>query len=118
MRDGSGSSGAPGRRWLGRVVIGLLPLFLGALAANRASAEPTFTFVDLQPKANHRLADDLHESAGNKLANVPQGEQTLGRVTFKIGEKMIHLRGAHAQEAPQKVEITVSAAFDRLHILH
>jgi hypothetical protein len=83
-----------------------------------AGAQAKFTFVDLQPKANHKLADDLHESAGNNLANVPQGEQKMADVTFRIGEKMVHLRGEHAAEMPQSVEIPVSATCDRLHIVH
>jgi len=90
------------------------------LSAAVAAADPTFTFVDLQPKANHKLADDLHpDSEGNHLGAVPQGEQKLGDVRFKIGEKLIHLRGAHVPDLPEKVEgIKVDATFDRLHVLH
>jgi hypothetical protein len=86
--------------------------------AMRAGAEAKLTFVDLQPKANHKLAEDLHESEGNNLANVPQGEQQMGEARFRIGEKMVHLRGEHAAEMPQSVEIPVNASGDRIHILH
>ena len=92
---------------------------LTLLAAASARAAAKFTFVDLQPKANQKLADDLHGSEGNHLRNVPQGEQKLKEVPFKIGEKLIHLKGAHAPDAPEKVEgIKVDARFDRLHLLH
>src|SRR5262249_34261894 len=84
-----------------------------------ARADLRFSFIDLQPKANQKLADDLHDTTGNNLAKVPMGEQTLEGVKFKIGEKMIHLKGAHALGAPEKVEgIKLGAKFDRLHILH
>jgi len=84
-----------------------------------APAESKYTFVDLQPKANQKLADDLHESQGNNLAKVPTGEQKLADVSFKIGEKMVHLKGIHSPAAPEKVEgIKVGAKLDRLHILH
>jgi len=86
--------------------------------AMRAGAEAKLTFVDVQPKANQRLADDLHDSPGNNLANVPQGEQQMGEDRFRIGEKFIHLRGEHAAEMPQSVEITVGTSADRIHILH
>ncbi len=89
------------------------------LSATVAAAEAKFTFVDLQPKANQKLADDLHASEGNNLASVPRGEQKLGDFRFKIGEKMVHVRGTGgAADAPEKVEgIQLDAAFDRLHIL-
>lgn len=89
------------------------------LAAGIAAADATFTFVDLQPKANQKLADDLHDNQGNNWANLPQGEQKLADVTFKIGEKYVHAKGEHAPDKPEKVEgIKIDAKFDRLHILH
>lgn len=89
------------------------------LLAAVAGADPSFTLVDLQAKANHKLADDLHELEGTHLNGVPRGEQTLGGTRFKIGEKLIHLRGTHMPDLPEKTEgIKVDAAFDRLHVLH
>jgi hypothetical protein len=83
------------------------------------AAEPTLTFIDLQPKANQQLSEDMHGARGNNLDNVPRGEQKMADSRFKIGEKMIHLRGEHVADAPVKVEgIPVDATFDRLHILH
>jgi hypothetical protein len=111
-----------GRSIQGRPAILLLSAFVCsvALAAAATAAEPTFVFVDLQAQANQKLSDDLHNSEGNNLAKVPQGEQKLGETRFKIGEKMIHVRGtAGAADAPLKVEgVPVNAKFDRLHILH
>jgi hypothetical protein len=97
----------------------LVPVLTGLLMVAVAAAEPKLTFVDLQPKANHKLADSLHETEGNHLGNVPKGEQKMADTQFKIGEKMIHLRGQHATDAPEKVTgIAVDATFDKLHILH
>jgi hypothetical protein len=112
--DGARRRRASGRlRWLPMAGV-LIPGLAGV-----AGADAKFTFVDLQSKANHKLADDLHGTEGNHLANVPKGEQTLAGTRFRIGEKMVHLRGEHAQDLPEKVEgIKVDATFDRLHILH
>jgi hypothetical protein len=99
-----------------RLLLGLA--FSLALVA-AAGAEGKFTPVDLQSKANHRLADDLHATQGNHLGNVPKGVHQLEGMTFRIDEKMIHMRGVHAQDMPDKVEgIKVDAKFDRLQILH
>jgi hypothetical protein len=102
------------------IALGMALVCSVVLAAAAAAAEPTFVLVDLQAQANQKLADDLHGTEGNNLAKVPQGEQKLGETRFKIGEKMVHVRGqAGAQEAPVKVDgIPVNAKFDRLHILH
>jgi hypothetical protein len=87
--------------------------------AAAAAADPKFTFLDLQPKGNHRLAEDLHGTQGNHLGGVPQGELKFEGSRWKIGEQMIHLRGENAKDAPEAVEgIKVGAKFDRLHILH
>lgn len=99
------------------------PLLIAALLALAfvagARADSKYTFVDLQPKANQKLAEDLHETQGNNLSKVPTGEQKLADVPFKIGEKMVHVKGAHSPAAPEKVEgIKVGEKFDRLHILH
>jgi hypothetical protein len=98
---------------------------LGVLAASVAlvvtawAAEPTYTYLDLQPKGTQSLSDDLHGVDGNNWSRVPRGEQTLAGVKFRIGEKMIHLKSEHVEEMPAKVEgIQVDSAFDRLHILH
>jgi hypothetical protein len=79
----------------------------------------SFVFIDLQPKANHALAQDQHDTEGNNLKGVPQGEQKLAGVSYKIGPRMVHLRGAHAMDLPEKVEgIPIGTAVSRLHFLH
>ncbi|HLK58153.1 MAG TPA: hypothetical protein VKU00_16420 [Chthonomonadaceae bacterium] len=78
-----------------------------------------FVTLDLQPKANQALSDDLHDEQGNNFKNLPQGEQTLAGVAFKIGPKMVHMRGAHAPNSPDKVEgLPVQGSVSRLHLLH
>jgi len=97
----------------------LTALALSWSAGADDKAEGKFTFVDLQPKANQKLDDNLHDNAGNNLKNVPRGEQKFGDSRFKIGDKMIHLKGENAADAPEKVEeIKIDALFDNLHILH
>src|SRR2546421_7694139 len=51
-----------------------------------------FVSIDIQPQANHELVKDFHDTEGNNLKNVPQGEQNLAGTMFKIGPKMVHLR--------------------------
>jgi hypothetical protein len=80
-----------------------------------------YTFVDIQDKGNHKLAVDFAEgnNEGNNLAGVPRGEQKLKGTPFKIGEKLIRVRGTQSPDRPEKVEdIKVDAKFDKLHILH
>jgi RNA polymerase sigma factor (sigma-70 family) len=77
-----------------------------------------YTFVDLQPKGNHRLTDDLGTLEGNNLAEVPRGQLKLGGTPFKIGERLIRVRGTRSPEPPAAVPgIAVDARFDTLHIL-
>src|SRR5262249_51628509 len=76
------------------------------------------TFVDLQPLANDRL-DDGPGGYGNDLAEVPRGVQRLANSYFKIGSKMIPLRGEHEPGLPEKIQGTkVGARCAKLHILH
>ena len=91
----------------------------GVLLVAAAGAETKLTFVDLQPKGNHKLADDMHDTEGNNLASLPQGELTFEKLKFKIGEKLIRVKGQNAPDVPTSVEgIKVDAKFERLHILH
>jgi outer membrane protein assembly factor BamB len=76
------------------------------------------TALDLQPKANHKLKEDAHR-AGNNLAALPTGEQSLAGVTWKIGEKLILLSGKSTTDKPAKVEgIRVGTTFSKLYLLH
>jgi RNA polymerase sigma factor (sigma-70 family) len=77
-----------------------------------------FSFVDLQPSANHRRADALGDLSGNNLASMPDGPQRLAGTWFKIGEKLIRVRGERSSEPPEAVRmIAIGARFDTLHIL-
>jgi hypothetical protein len=101
-------------RWLAAFVCGLA-LPLGALAGE----DSKWTYVDIQPQGNHKLAEDQGNFEGNNLAKVPKGEQEMADSRFKIGEQLIHLKGESEPELPQKVEgIKVDAKGDKLHILH
>lgn len=100
-------------------------LVVGAIGYS-AAREPSppasgvkFTFVDIQPKGNHKLADTLGSLAGNHLADVPQGKQTLGCSVFNIGERLIRVRGQRAPDPPKAVRgIAIGEKFDTFHILH
>jgi hypothetical protein len=77
------------------------------------------TYLDLKPQANQKLTEDFHKRNGSTLKDLPQGEQTLGSVKFKIGTSAIQLAGAFVPDLPEKAEgIKVDKAFRRLHILH
>src|SRR5262249_12814578 len=99
-----------------------------AVAAPRRAAAPHTSaarelletrYVDLQPKANQKLADSFTGVKGNTLRELPQGQQMLGGVRFKIGESAIQLGGGFARDHPQKVEgIAIDQTFRRLQILH
>lgn len=100
-------------------IAGAALLVLALAATVVAGAESKFTTVDLQPKGNQRLADSLHNADGNHLAEVPRGDQKFLGVPYRIGEKMVHVRGEHSPDAPERVEgIKIDATFDRLHVLH
>ena len=92
--------------------------FSPAVQNDRPVAGIRFSFVDLQPKANHNRSDALGPLEGNNLARVPDGPQTLAGTWFNIGERLIRVRGRHATEPPEAVRtIVIDARFDTLHIL-
>jgi hypothetical protein len=77
----------------------------------------SYQYVDLGPKGNQALAQDIGVE-GNNLKEVPQGKHDFAGTKFKVGEKMVHVRGESKPELPEKVEgIKVGARFDKLHIL-
>lgn len=93
---------------------------LFALAA-AAPQDKDITWLDLQPKANHKLADIFHGGGleGNHLDELPRGQQKLGGVSFKVGDKLIQLSSTIYAEVPDKVEgIKVGQTLSKLHILH
>ena len=83
--------------------------------------EKQIVYLDLQPCANQKLTDDLGRGVeGNDLANVPEGDQTLEGVKFKIADGFIQLGSNLLQQPkPEKVEgIKVGEKFSNLHLLH
>ncbi len=82
------------------------------------SVRDRLTFVDLGSRGNDFLADGPGEG-GNDLNRLPRGVHKLGDTYFRIGERMIHVRGRMAPDLPQAVKgITVRARGHRLHFLH
>ena len=80
-----------------------------------------FTYINLQPKTNHKLKDQFHDNAftNNNLGSLPKGVQKLEGVPFKIEEGLIQLGGQRLKTKPEKVEdIKVDKKFAKLHILH
>jgi beta-galactosidase len=93
-------------------------LTLGGTTA-AAGDKTSFTYVDLQPKANQKLDQPFHGAEGNDLAELPKGEQTLAKVKFKIGPGLIQLGSTILKDNPAKVEgIAVDRKLIRLHFLH
>jgi hypothetical protein len=63
---------------------------LGTLLAGEEARK--FSYVDLQPKANQQLTDNVGSGIeGNNLANLPKGEQTLEKVKFRIADGFLQL---------------------------
>src|SRR5262249_35234569 len=97
------------------VSLGLVAVLLAVPAPNA-----TIVYINLQSKANHKLKDNFHSNTpGNNLAELPQGEQKLAGLKFKIGERLIQLGSQIPPDKPEKVEgISVGRKFVKLHILH
>jgi len=89
-------------------------------AVPRVSTEQKFSFVDLQPYANQKRADNLGTGAqGNNLAELPAGEQVFGAAKFKVGEGLLQLGSKVLEKMPEKVEaINVDRKLAKLHLLH
>ena len=105
----------------------VIAVLLGAArtltAADAPADSPAPVYLDLQPKANQKLADSLHGFEGNNFAELPTGEQVFGGARFKLGDGYIRLSGrietGSEQKKPEKVEgIPVGQSFSRLRILH
>ena len=92
---------------------------LGAAAGRADDKEKPTTYIDLQPKANQKLAEDFDPNTeGNNLAQVPKGEQKLEGVKFKIDESLVQLGSKIKPGKPEKISgIKVDKAFAKLHIL-
>jgi hypothetical protein len=100
----------------------LLVIGLSCVLGTLLAAEETkkFSYVDLQPKANQKLTDNLGTAEGNNLASLPKGEQTLQEVKFKIADGLLQLGSPRLKEPkPDRVDgIQVGKAVAKLHILH
>jgi hypothetical protein len=117
-----------GWTWCWAVFAPAIAVFLLAWAASergsadRAPAEPkAATWIDLQPKANQKLKESFSGAvAGNNLAELKPGSQTLEGLKFDVGEGLIRLANKSLKDVlPEKVEgIPVGARFATLHILH
>jgi hypothetical protein len=90
------------------------------LAGAGSDKKPSFTYIDLQPKANQKLNEPFHSGTeGNDLSELPRGEQTLAKVKFKIGDAVVQLGSTQVKDKPAKVEgIVVDRKLVRLHMLH
>jgi hypothetical protein len=107
-------------------------LFLGLVAmaddkkaadkdAGKKETNKKFSYIDIQPKTNHKLKDDFHSTnfPGNNLASLPSGEQTFEGVKFKIGEGLMQLGSKTIEDRPDKIEgIKVDKSCAKIHILH
>jgi hypothetical protein len=95
----------------------LLPLLPVLFALGSVPAPPgKFLAVDLQPKANQKLADSLGGD-GNELT-VPKGEKTFDGVHFKIGTGFLHLGSTQLKDRPDKIEgIKLDKTCIKIHIL-
>lgn len=97
--------------------------FLCTLLALAAPAPKKGGFVplDLQPKANRKLSDNLHgyKDAKNDLSELKKGKHTLGDIVFEVGDKLIELGSKEVVDSPEKVEgIAVGRTVEKLHFLH
>jgi len=101
----------------------LLLIGISCQLGTRLASQDTkkFSYVDLQPKANQKLTDNLGSGIeGNNLISLPRGELTLGEVKFKIESGFLQLGSLRLKEprANRLDGIKVGKAFAKLHILH
>ncbi|MHC4400048.1 MAG: DUF1559 family PulG-like putative transporter [Planctomycetota bacterium] len=98
-----------------------LDRLLGELIGPPYDPKGKLTYLDLQPQANQKLAENMHSHAagGNNLAELPAGEQTFAGVKLRIGEGLIQLASRRLPDRPEKVDgIGVDQKLGRLYILH
>lgn len=89
----------------------------------KAVARPRGQLVplDLSDKWNRKMVDfsGSGDFEGNGLAELPQGEQTLRGVVFRIGDGVVQLGSTNAPNQPAKVAgIAVQRKVVRLYALH
>jgi hypothetical protein len=79
------------------------------------------THIDLGPKANRGLTEDIDRGEPGKgyLAALPPRVQTFAGVKFNIQGKLIRLKDRDPSQDPKAVEgIQVNQTFVKLHVLH
>ncbi len=96
---------------------------LGTALAMAAPAPKKLTIspLDLQPKANRKLADSLHDykDAKNDLAGLKKGKHSFNGISFEVGDKLIELGSKKVADSPEKVEgIAVGRMVEKIHFLH
>ena len=81
---------------------------------------PRLTFVDLTAYGTNFLADGPGLAGnGNHLDRLPRGIHKLADSYFRIGEKLVQVKGKNSTNWPESVAgIKVGARGKRLHILH
>jgi hypothetical protein len=80
-----------------------------------------FAYIDLQSKANQKLADEFGgRIPNNTLSVVPLGEKKFADVKFKVEKSYLQLGSpVLTKERPDKIEgIKVERMAEKLHFLH
>jgi hypothetical protein len=72
----------------------------------------------LQPVANQKRADGLHNQAGNDLAGLAGGKHVLLGIPFEVGDGVVQLGSTIMMRMPPKVELKVGRKFTALSVLH
>jgi len=81
--------------------------------------EIKITHIDLQPKANQKLAEGFHRHKEDNILPVPKGVGTFANQKFKIEASLVQLSSPLFEGMPEKVEgIKVDQKLTKLHILH
>lgn len=90
------------------------------IAGDPAAPLANCTPIDLQPVANQELSKEFGDvEDGNSLSEVPTGDQTLLRIPFRIGPRLISLGSTVKPNKPTLIEgVKVRMKFTKLHILH
>ena len=101
-------------------LVGCAVLVASCFAAQRALAQKSIHYIDLNPYANRKLTGNLGSGGqDNSLGELPSGEQTLGGIKFQVGPGLIQLGSTMLDSLPEKVEdIVLDRKVAKLHFLH
>jgi len=105
---------------MNRILALAIVVGVAAVAAAEDDKKKTFHFVDLQPHANQKRADNMGRGfPGSSLSSLPGGEQSFGGIKFKVGEGLLQLGSTILEAKPEKIAgIKVDAKCAKVHILH